>query len=165
VHSLKLYFLYTFYRAIVNIDRFKDQHTQILDAIATLRRHTHAGINEHAEQIAQLIVSMSAVIKVHLAAEDRALYPALEAANNRQLARLGRQFQAEMASIAAAYNVFARQWNTAAQLRADPNGFRAQANQVLRTLYERMQREDRHFYPAVERDLTPPVRIPALSMT
>jgi hypothetical protein len=108
---------------------------------------------------------MSAVIKVHLAAEDRALYPALEAANNRQLARLGRQFQAEMASIAAAYNVFARQWNTAAQLRADPNGFRAQANQVLRTLYERMQREDRHFYPAVERDLTPPVRIPALSMT
>jgi hypothetical protein len=108
---------------------------------------------------------MSAVIKLHLAAEDRALYPVLEAANNRQLARLGRQFQAEMTSIAAAYNVFARQWNTAAQVRADPNGFRAQANQVLRTLYERMQRENHDFYPAVERDLTQPVRTPAMSMS
>jgi len=30
---------------------------------------------------------------------------------------------------------------------ADPEG----ANRVLRALYERMQREDRDFYPAVER--------------
>jgi hemerythrin-like domain-containing protein len=148
----------------VNIDRFKDQHTQILDCITTLRRHTHAGIVEHADQIAQLIVSMSAVIKLHLAAEDHTLYPALEAAGNGQLAGLGRQFQAEMASIAQAYNGFARRWNTAAQLRADPNGFRAQANQVLRAVFERMQRENRDFYPAVERDLAMPGHRPAMAM-
>ena len=142
----------------MNIDRFKDQHTQILDSIAKLRRHAHAGIVEHADQIAQLIVSMSAVIKLHLAAEDHTLYPALEAASNAQLARLGRQFQGEMASIAAGYGVFARQWNTASQVRADPEGFRAQANQVLRTLHERIQHENRDFYPAVERSPAPPMR-------
>ncbi|WP_298232948.1 hemerythrin domain-containing protein [uncultured Azohydromonas sp.] len=140
----------------MNIDKFKDQHSQILDFIATLRRHAHAGIAEHADDIARLVVAMSAVIKMHLAAEDKALYPALEAAHDRQLARLGRQFQAEMASIAGAYNAFARQWNTAARVRADPEGFRAQANQVLRTVFERMQRENRDFYPAVERNLTTP---------
>ena len=137
----------------MNIDRFKDQHVQILDFIAQLRRHAHAGISEHADQIARLVVSMSAVIKMHLAAEDSALYPALAAGGNRRLAQLGHQFQSEMASIAAAYNGFARQWNTAARVQADPEGFRAQANQVLRTLFERMQREDRDFYPAVERDV------------
>lgn len=148
----------------MDIDRFKDQHTQIFDAIAQLRRHAHAGIVEHADQIARLIVSMSGVIKLHLAAEDRTLYPALEAADDRQLAHLGRQFQGEMASIAAAYNTFARQWNTAAQVRANPDGFRAQANQVLRSVFERMQREDRDFYPAVERNVITPAYTPAASM-
>ncbi|NML17301.1 hemerythrin domain-containing protein [Azohydromonas caseinilytica] len=142
----------------MNIDRFKDQHTQILDSIAKLRRHAHAGIAEHADQIAQLIVSMSAVIKLHLAAEDHTLYPALEAASNPQLARLGRQLQIEMASIAADYGAFARQWNTASQVRADPEGFRAQANQVLRTLYERIKHENHDFYPAVERSAGPLAR-------
>jgi hypothetical protein len=140
----------------MNIDRFKDQHTQILDSIEKLRCYSHAGIIEHADRIAQLIVSMSAVIKLHLAAEDHTLYPALEAANNPQLARLGRRFQAEMASIAAAYNAFARQWNTAARVRADPDGFRTQANRVLRTVFERIQCENREFYPAVERDPATP---------
>lgn len=134
----------------MNIDRFKENHVQILDSIATLRRHAHAGIAENAERIAELIVSMSAVIKVHLAAEDRVIYPAIEASADGRLAELGRRFQAEMVAIAAEYNGFARQWNTAARLRADPERFRAQANVVLRALYERMQREDRDFYPAVE---------------
>lgn len=149
----------------MNIDRFKDQHTQIFDAIAQLRRHAHAGIVEHADQIARLVVSMSGVIKLHLAAEDHTLYPALEAANNRQLSQLGRQFQVEMASIAAAYTAFARQWNTAAQVRADPDGFRAQANQVLRSVFERMQREDRDFYPAVERSVATPAHRSPLPMS
>lgn len=128
-----------------------ETHVQILDSIATLRRHAHGGIVENAERIAELIISMSAVIKVHLAAEDRVIYPAIEACADGRLAELGRRFQTEMIAIAADYTAFARQWNTAGHLRTDPEGFRAQANRVLRALYERMQREDRDFYPAIER--------------
>ena len=135
----------------MNIDRFKEAHIQILDSIAALRSHAHAGIAENAEQIAGLIVSMSSVIKVHLAAEDRTIYPALETTANGRLAQLGRRFQDEMVKIAADYNSFSRQWNTVGRVRADPEGFRAQANLVLRALYERVQREDRDFYPAVEK--------------
>lgn len=134
----------------MNIDRFKDQHLEILEAISQLRRCAHAGVAENAGQIAQRVVAMSAVIKLHLAAEDRTLYPALGAGDDAELARLGRRFQAEMATIASDYQAFARRWNTAAQLRADPDGFRADANRVLRTVHERMRREDRDFYPAIE---------------
>jgi len=78
----------------MDIDRFKEAHAQILHSIATLRRHAHAGIAENAERIAELIVSMSAAIKVHLAAEDRTVYPAIEACADGRLAELGRRFQA-----------------------------------------------------------------------
>lgn len=134
----------------MNIDRFKHEHRDILDQIAALRQLTHAGVEHNAAAIARGIVAMSSTIKLHLAVEDRLLYPALQGAADPELARLGEQFQREMGAIAAAYMEFARHWNTPERVRADAEGFRADANTVLRQVYERMQRENRDFYPLIE---------------
>ena len=134
----------------MNIDKFKHQHTDILRGIATLRALAHAGVEGNATAIAQGIVAMSGTIKLHLAVEDQVLYPALQRGGNAELARMGRQYQSEMASIASAYDTFARRWNTADSVRRDAQGFREQSNVVLRKVYERMQREDHDFYPRIE---------------
>ena len=134
----------------MNIDKFKHQHVQILQCITELRACTRAGIVENAAEIARLVVAMSSVIKLHLAAEDQVLYPALQAGDDRALARLGQRYQDEMLSIATSYMAFARRWNAPHKLQADPEGFRADANLVLKAVYERMRREDRDFYPAIE---------------
>lgn len=134
----------------MNIDKFKHQHVDILRRIAALRGLTHAGVAHNAAAIAEDIIAMSAVIKLHLAVEDQALYPALQRGGSDELARMGRRYQDEMGPIAAAYDAFARRWNTAQCLGADEAGFRADANDVLRRVYARMQREDREFYPCIE---------------
>ncbi|MCD6679717.1 MAG: hemerythrin domain-containing protein [Burkholderiaceae bacterium] len=139
----------------MNIDRFKHEHEQILEGIAALRDLSHDGIAENAAEIAHRIVAMSSVIKLHLSAEDRVLYPELQASGDRTLALLGWQFQQEMSSIAAAYVDFARRWNTPERVQCDPAGFRADANRVLRAVHERMQRENRDFYPLIERHAAP----------
>ena len=134
----------------MNIEKFKHQHTDILRGIATLRALAHAGVEGNATAIAQGIVAMSGTIKLHLAVEDKVLYPALQRGDNAELARLGRQYQSEMESIASAYDAFARRWNTADNVRRGAQDFRDQANVVLRKVYERMQREDHDFYPRIE---------------
>ena len=134
----------------MNIDKFKHQHRDILHSIAVLRELAHAGVEPNAAEIARRIVAMSGTIKLHLAVEDQALYPALQRGGDAALARLGQRFQSDMGPIAAAFDAFARRWNTEARLRADPQGFRADANRVLRQVHERMQREDRDFYPRIE---------------
>ena len=134
----------------MNIDKFKYQHTDILRGIATLRALAHAGVEGNATAIAQGIVAMSGTIKLHLAVEDQVLYPALQRGGNAELARMGRQYQSEMESIASAYDAFARRWNTADKVRRGAQDFREQANVVLRKVYERMQREDHDFYPRIE---------------
>jgi len=134
----------------MNIDKFKHQHVDILRRIAALRELTHTGVARNAEAIAQGLVAMSAVIKLHLSVEDQALYPALQRGDDAALARLGQRFQVEMGPIAAAFDQFARRWNTAQRLREDEAGFRAAANDVLRRVHERMRHEDRDFYPRVE---------------
>lgn len=134
----------------MNIDKFKQQHVDILQRIAQLRKLTQAGIAEHAQEIADGIISFSAIIKLHLAVEDQALYPALQRSGDPELVRMGHQYQHDMGPIAQAFDGFARRWNTAERLRTDPEGFRTDANDVLRRIHERMQRENREFYPRIE---------------
>lgn len=134
----------------MNIDKFKRQHVEIIGCIAALRKASQAGIRENAEEIARLIISMSSIIKLHLAVEDQVLYPALRNGNNAVLARMGTKFQNEMGTIATAYMVFAERWNHADKVSRDPDGFRSDANSVLKTVHARMQKEDSVFYPAIE---------------
>lgn len=134
----------------MNIDKFKHQHVEILNGISSLRTLVKSGIRDNAAEIAQAIIAMSSTIKLHLAVEDKFLYPALEGTNNAALARMGKRFQDEMTSIASSYLAFARRWNTPSTVSQNPEGFRSDANSVLKVLYDRMRREDTDFYPAVE---------------
>ena len=77
----------------MNIDKLKHQHQDIIGAISALRTLAQAGVAQNAADIARLVVSMSSTIKLHLAVEDQALYPALRRGGNPELARMGQQYQ------------------------------------------------------------------------
>ena len=134
----------------MDIDSFKAQHEKILEGIAALRNYAKAGIAENAELIAGQVVALSSIIKVHLAIEDRVLYPSLQKNAHAELAAMGRAYQDEMKNIAQAYTAFSRRWNTPTQVAREAEGFRHDANTVLKMVYQRMQRENTEFYPAIE---------------
>lgn len=134
----------------MNIDKFKQQHLDILEGIAALRHLSNAGVGRNAAAIARGIIAMSSTIKLHLAIEDRMLYPALARSADTALAEKGRSFQQEMGSIAQAYAAFAHRWSNAQALTENEAGFKADANIVLRKVRERMLREDSDLYPRVE---------------
>ena len=134
----------------MNIDKYKQQHVQILSNIAALRKLTHEGVKQNANEITALIASMSSVIKIHLAIEDRILYPTLRLKENADIARLGMAYQEEMKGIASSYIAFSRRWNTAVELIAHPEKFRDEANVVLKTVHARIVKENTKFYPAIE---------------
>lgn len=134
----------------MNIDRFKHEHVAILSAIDQLRTLARSGVAPQSQAIAEQIVAMSGLIKLHLAVEQRFLYPAVQACGVAKVARLGHQYETEMQGIAGDYLAFAGRWNTAARLAQEPDAFRSEANTVLHALYQRMRREDTELYPAVE---------------
>ena len=134
----------------MNIDKFKQEHVAILSAIDQLRELARSGVAPQSQAIAEQIVAMSGLIKLHLAVEQRYLYPAVQASGVAKVARLGLQYENEMQGIAGDYLAFAGRWNTAARLAQEPDAFRSEANTVLHALYQRMRREDTELYPAVE---------------
>lgn len=134
----------------MNIDKFKQDHLTVLGTISELRALSHAGVAENAGNIAKKIVMMSSVIKLHLAAEDRMLYPTLAKSAQPNAAEVGKRFQNEMSSIAAVYMEFTGRWNLGAKVAADPQGFKDDANNIFKALFQRIQREDRELYPVAE---------------
>src|SRR5690606_7909759 len=127
---------------IMEIDRFKHQHVEILQGIATLRKAAHAGIEENAHEIVHQLGALTAVVNLHLAIEDRILYPTLQRGSDQHLAEMSRVYQDEMQGIANAYINFARRWGKVAVLAEKAEQFRQEANTVLKTLHTRMQKEN-----------------------
>ena len=135
----------------MDIDRFKDHHVKIVAGIDSLRGLSRQGVKEHARDIAKELSALSRLVTQHLAIEDRILYPALAQSGNERIAAMSTRYQEEMKGIAFGFINFARRWSDAAHLAQEPEGFRTEANTVLRGVYERIQRENREFYPTVEK--------------
>lgn len=131
----------------MNIQRFEAQHDAILRGVAELRQLSRQGIAENAVSIAQKIVDISSTIKLHLAGEDRMLYPTAQRSGDPSLAKLADRYQQDMGPIAAEFEAFVHRWNTPNALREQAEIFRREANRVLRLLWERMRREDGELYP------------------
>ena len=134
----------------MNIDKFKQDHITVLTGISKLRKLVQAGAAENSGDIAKMIVLMSSAIKLHLAAEDRMLYPTLARSTYPDAADIGAAFQSEMGSIAAAYMEFTGKWAFGPKIAANPEGFKTDANTIFKALFQRIQREDRELYPIAE---------------
>lgn len=134
----------------MNIDRFKDHHVKIIAGIETLRSLAHEGIADRAVDIANELKALSQVVTQHLAIEDRILYPSVERSGGPRMAAMSRTYQGDMKGIATAFISFARRWTNATRLTRQPEAFREEANTVLKDVYQRMVRENREFYPAIE---------------
>lgn len=133
----------------MNIDKFKEQHIDILNSIVEMRRLVKDGIPQNASAISHLVIRISGLIKLHLAREDSHLYPALKLSGER-LAEIGQRYQDEMGGIANAYMAFSRKWNTPREVHSDPEGFRLEANGIFKALHQRIQRENVELYPLIE---------------
>lgn len=132
----------------MNMDRYHHDHAAILRQIGALRALSQAGIGENADHISAAIVDTASLIKFHLAAEEQVLYPRLARSGMPEVESLSTRYQAEMRGLAGAFGSFVERWRVPARLQGDPDGFRHDANTVLKALYERLCREDRELYPA-----------------
>lgn len=134
----------------MNIDHFKGQHVRIMAGIDTLRRLSHQGIEDRAGDIADQLSALSKVVTQHLAIEDRVLYPSVERGTDANLAAMSHAYQDDMKGIATAFIGFARHWSDPTRIALQPEVFRAEANTVLKSVHQRIVRENHEFYPAIE---------------
>lgn len=103
-----------------------------------------------AGEARSILAKLAGTLRVHLAMEDKNLYPRLVAHKNPALAEKARRFQTEMAPLGKAFFDYVARWPHERAVAADPAGFAAATRQVLRALTARIAAEDHDLYPAAD---------------
>lgn len=132
-------------------DKFRTQHARLLQMASGLSESLNpASIDEDAGEISQRLNRLGRKLDVHLAQEDRRLYPHYLKSGNPRLQALARAFMDETSGFEATLKSFLRRWASPHSMEADPNEFLRETEALLATLRDRIDRENRTLYPALE---------------
>lgn len=130
----------------MDMRQFEQDHTLILEHIDELQQAIQQD-RSCVEAICAKLRFLGSKVRLHLAVEDRFLYPSLIEARPVNVSRLAQQFQQEMGGLKSELEAFLSRYSTANDIRRDPSEFSRQCRQILSALHQRILREDDELYP------------------
>lgn len=134
-----------------NTQRFRDQHDILLRIASEISIHLNAGeLSKDASKARQLVSKLLGKLNMHLAMEDKSLYPRLLKDSDERIKAMAKQFINEMGGIGEAVEGYQKKWVTASEIQKDPNGFIQHTKGILNALAQRIDKENRQLYKAVD---------------
>lgn len=104
-----------------------------------------------ATAIRPLLSKLAGLVSLHLAMEDRTLYPTLQAHEDPSVRALGKRYNDEIKVIAGVFNDYVKNWQTTAQMRANPAGFSTASKAVFNALSKRIHFEHKELYSVLDK--------------
>jgi hemerythrin HHE cation binding domain-containing protein len=137
-------------RIIENLTR---QHRELVRTATEMFGWLDAGKlrSRGAADVHRALSSLSGILKVHLAMEDRSLYPNLVNHRDVALRTLAVRFLDERATIWQKYDEYKARWHTTAAIEAGPDAFIDETRKILGMLWNRMKMEDDVLHPEIVR--------------
>lgn len=125
------------------------------DAASALASRLQDEIERHRADrdthgISVMLAKLLGLLSIHLAQEDRSLYPAMMASGDERAAAVARRFAEEMGGLAGRLKTFAAHWSSPAAIASNYDDFRQEAGTVLAALGERIERENECLYPLAD---------------
>lgn len=140
-----------------DVQSLSHEHEAIMAVAEDLLRHVDAA-DLDMEAIIRLRWRLAHQLAVHLAQEDRIVYPRLKRSTDRRVARLADLFETEMGGLAADYKAYMASWSTRG-IADDPPAFARATRNVISLLERRVTREEMELYPLLNHALSGPVGV------
>jgi hypothetical protein len=132
-------------------DNFRRQHQDLLALAGEIAGKLKAQPAD-ARGLRNLLSALAGKLTVHLAMEDKALYPRLVQENVDNSRALADAFQQEMGGLAGTFADYNQKWQLDA-IAADPAGFASETHKVFAAVGRRIARENSELYPLADRAL------------
>jgi len=134
-----------------SVDNFKRQHddlVKVANEISGLLNPVQ--LSKDAVQVRTLLSTLAGKLKIHLAMEDKALYPKLLAHHDEVVRRTATQFMDEMGGISEAFTSYLNKWPTASVIQSNASTFVRETKEIFSALSMRIQKENNKLYPLVK---------------
>ncbi len=131
-------------------DNLRKQHTGIVETVETLSGYlTEAKLASDAEGAKTALEGLAGKLNVHLAMEDKVLYPELMNSSDPRTKATAEKFASEMGNIAEAFTAYKNKW-PANSIGSDPAGFIKETNEIFGVLSKRVAAEESVLYPLAD---------------
>lgn len=134
---------------VLKTQSFRAQHAEILaiakEIAASLQPATLA---KDADRVRMLLAKLAGVLNVHLAMEDKSLYPNLLA--SPKTVAIAKRFMDEMGTLAGSFKSFMGKWPNGQSIQRSSSEFAKELTAIFDAIAKRIQREEKELYPLVD---------------
>lgn len=133
-------------------DRFRQQHNELLVLTGELQLLLNeTSLSQDASAARACLGKIMGKLSLHIATEDKVLYPELVAHKDPLVANLARRFSTEMESTSGALAAYNGRWGTASAIKENPRAFIKETKEIVHVLADRIRRENQELYAAADR--------------
>ena len=130
---------------------YRVQHAELFEFVIQITTLIEAdALPQNAPEVRKLLSALAGKLSIHLAMEDKILYPKLMAHNNSDVRALSTRYTAEMGMLSDHFTRFNQRWLTAEMIEKDHEGFVAELNLLFDALRTRIEKENRELYKLVD---------------
>ena len=132
--------------------KYREQHQELVAMVGQLQPLLKpATLAQDASWARSLLSGLAGKLNVHLAMEDKALYPQLLQHKDPAVQAKAKAFIDEMGGIKDAFAAFLGKYPSAQAIQGSPQGFVTDTEAVVKVLARRIQAEDSDLYALVDR--------------
>lgn len=132
-------------------DTFRQAHDELLAIAGELSKHLNVPeLEKDATAARSLLSKLAGKLVVHLAMEDKSLFPSLERLDNPKLNATLATFNKEMGGIKDAFTAYVNKWGMANIIKADAATFVKDTKGVFAALSNRINKENNELYKLID---------------
>ena len=136
----------------MDTQRYREHHQEVLALAGALERLLDPiELAKDGIPARRILGELAGKLTVHLAMEDRLLYPTLLDSGRKEASTLAHRYSEDMGGIKDAFGAYLAAWRSGPAIQKDPAGFIAQSKEMIAAVGKRIEAEEAHLYPAAEK--------------
>lgn len=133
-------------------DSFKEQHKEMLELVKQINHKLDpAALAKDAVEVRSILSALAGKLLVHLAMEDKNLYPVMLGSSDENAKKMAQSFIDEMGTLATTFKSYTTKWASPQLIQADSAGFCNETKAVFQALGQRIGKEEANLYPLADK--------------
>lgn len=135
----------------MDINNLLRQHNEVFDLMDKISTYQSSEqVKENVWEISNLLARLSGIIKMHLASEDKFVYPALSKHKESKIRNTAEAFVNEMGELAKVFEKYKIKFLGAGKIAENAADFLVESKIVFSALRERIRKENLSLYPLLK---------------
>jgi len=132
---------------MIQVDRYKDDHHYLEKLTSKIYPYLNVkDVLSDTRTIKSLIDDLISSLDIHLAVEDKSLYPLLLNHSNQEVNNTVQSFIDDMGTIRQSVLSYRKKWVTIYKIQEEPKKFIGETSIILEALITRMQKENAELF-------------------